>query len=77
MIRQVRNQHVQSDWIRAILNKSEANGFTDETSEQILKQSKSLFNVVLEFAQRTDNEIENKYDRSTVGDPQSKTLWVK
>ena len=77
MIRQVRNQHVQSDWIRAKLNKSEANGFTDETSEQILKQSKSLLSVVLEFAQRTDNEIENKYDRSTVGDPQSKTLWVK
>lgn len=44
LIRQVQNQQVQSDWIRAKLNKSEANGFTDDTSEQILKQSKSLLN---------------------------------
>ena len=44
LIRQVRNQQVQADWIRAKLNKSEANGFTDETKEQIIKQSKSLLN---------------------------------
>jgi len=44
LIRQARNQQVQVDWIRAKLNKSEANGFTDETKEQILKQSKSLLN---------------------------------
>jgi antitoxin ParD1/3/4 len=40
LIRQARKQQVQADWIRAKLNKSEANGFTDETKEQILKQSK-------------------------------------
>jgi antitoxin ParD1/3/4 len=44
LIRQARNQQAQVDWIRAKLNKSEANGFTDETKEQILKQSKSLLN---------------------------------
>ncbi len=42
LIRQARNQQAQADWIRAKLNKSEANGFTNETKEQILKQSKSL-----------------------------------
>ena len=44
LIRQARKQQVQTDWIRDKLNKSEANGFTDETKEQILKQSKSLLN---------------------------------
>ncbi len=44
LIRQARKQQVQVDWIRAKLNKSEASGFTDETKEQILKQSKSLLN---------------------------------
>ncbi len=42
LIRQARGQQVQVDWIRAKLNKSEVNGFTDETKEQILKQSRSL-----------------------------------
>ncbi|WP_062126214.1 hypothetical protein [Geofilum rubicundum] len=42
LIRQARKHQVQTDWIREKLNKSEANGFTDETKEQILKQSKSL-----------------------------------
>ncbi len=42
LIRQARKQQAQVDWIRAKLNKSEASGFTDETKEQILKQSKSL-----------------------------------
>ena len=42
LIRQARNQQVQADWIRAKLNKSENSGFTNETKEQILKQSKSL-----------------------------------
>ena len=42
LIRQARNQQVQADWIRTKLSKSEANGFTDETKEQILNQSKSL-----------------------------------
>jgi antitoxin ParD1/3/4 len=44
LIRQARNQQVQIDWIRAKLDKSERSGFTDNTKEQILKQSKSLFN---------------------------------
>jgi antitoxin ParD1/3/4 len=44
LIRQARKHQVQTDWIREKLNKSEANGFTDETKEQILKQSKSLLN---------------------------------
>jgi antitoxin ParD1/3/4 len=44
LIRQARKQQVQIDWIRAKLDKSESNGFSDETKEQILKQSKSLLN---------------------------------
>jgi antitoxin ParD1/3/4 len=44
LIRQARNQQAQVEWIRAKLNKSETGGFTDETKEQILKQSKSLLN---------------------------------
>lgn len=44
LIRQARKKQVQVEWIREKLNKSEANGFTDETKEQILKQSKSLLN---------------------------------
>lgn len=44
LIRQARKQQAQVDWIRAKLNESEANGFTNETKEQILKQSKSLLN---------------------------------
>ena len=34
----------QIDWIRAKLDKSERSGFTDNTKEQILNQSKSLLN---------------------------------
>ncbi len=44
LIRQARNQQAQIDWIRAKLDKSERSGFTDETKDQILKQSKSLLN---------------------------------
>ena len=44
LIRQARKQQVQIDWIRAKLDKSERSGFTDNTKEQILKQSKSLLN---------------------------------
>ena len=42
LIRQARKQQVHIDWIRAKLEKSEKSGFTNETKEQILKQSKSL-----------------------------------
>ena len=44
LIRQARKQQVQIDWIRAKLDKSEGSGFTDDSREQILKQSKSLLN---------------------------------
>jgi len=44
LIRQARKQQVQIDWIRAKLDKSERSGFTDNTKEQILSQSKSLLN---------------------------------
>jgi len=44
LIRQARKQQIQVDWIRAKLSRSEAGGFTDESKEQILKQSKSLLN---------------------------------
>lgn len=42
LIRQARKQQVQVDWIRAKLMKSENSGFTDDTREQILEQSKSM-----------------------------------
>ena len=45
LIRQARKQQVQIDWIRAKLDKAEASGFTDDSKDQILKQSKSLLNV--------------------------------
>jgi antitoxin ParD1/3/4 len=44
LIRQARKQQVQVDFIRAKLDKSERSGFTDDTKELILKQSKSLLN---------------------------------
>ena len=44
LIRQARKQQVQIDWIRAKLDKSERSGFTSDTKELILKQSKSLLN---------------------------------
>ncbi len=44
LIRQARKQQAQIDWIRAKLEKSERSGFTDETKDQILKQSKALLN---------------------------------
>jgi antitoxin ParD1/3/4 len=44
LIRQARKQQAQIDWIRSKLEKSERSGFTDETKDQILNQSKSLLN---------------------------------
>ena len=44
LIRQARKQDVQIDWIRTKLEKSENSGFTSDSKEQILKQSKSLIN---------------------------------
>jgi antitoxin ParD1/3/4 len=44
LIRQARKQYTHIDWIRAKLEKSERSGFTSDSKEQILKESKSLLN---------------------------------
>ncbi len=44
LIRQARMQQAQIDWIRAKLEKAENSGFTTDSKEQILSQSKSLLN---------------------------------
>jgi len=44
LIRQARKQQAQIDWVRAKLEKAENSGFTDDTKEQILAQSKSSLN---------------------------------
>jgi antitoxin ParD1/3/4 len=42
LVRQARKQQVQIDWIRAKIERSEASGFTNDTKEEILNQSKRL-----------------------------------
>lgn len=44
LIRQARKQQTQVDWLRAKLNKAEESGFTNDSKEEILRQSKSLLN---------------------------------
>lgn len=44
LIRQARKQQVQIDWIRTKLGNAENSGFTADTKDEILKQSKSLLN---------------------------------
>lgn len=44
LIRQARQQQAQIDWIRAKLDRSEDSGFTSDSKDQILNQSKSLLN---------------------------------
>lgn len=44
LIRQARKQQTQVDWIRAKLEKAENSGFTSDSKEDILRQSKSLLN---------------------------------
>jgi len=44
LIRQARKQQAEIDWIRTKLKKAEQSGFTSDTKEQILAQSKSLLN---------------------------------
>ena len=44
LIRQARKQQVEIDWIRAKLEKSEISGFTSDSKNDILAQSKSLLN---------------------------------
>jgi len=42
LIRQARKQQRQIDWISSKLERAESRGFTDDSKEQILAQSKSL-----------------------------------
>ncbi len=44
LIRQARKQQVQIDWIRTKLDKSEKSGFTEDSKDQILNESKYLLN---------------------------------
>lgn len=44
LIRQARKQQVEIDWIRAKIENAENSGFTKDSKEQILKQSKNLLN---------------------------------
>jgi len=44
LIRQARKQQLQIDWISAKLERVENSGFTDDSKEQILTQSKNLLN---------------------------------
>lgn len=44
LIRQARKQQAHIDWIRAKLENSERSGFTSDTKDQILKQSKAMIN---------------------------------
>jgi len=44
LIRQARKQQAHIDWIRAKLENSEKSGFTSDTKDQILEQSKSMLN---------------------------------
>ena len=44
LIRQARKQQSQIDWIGSKLESAENSGFTSDSKEQILAQSKSLIN---------------------------------
>jgi len=44
LIRQARKQQRQIDWISSKLERAEISGFTNDSKEQILAQSKSLLN---------------------------------
>ncbi|MCS4436698.1 ribbon-helix-helix domain-containing protein [Aquiflexum gelatinilyticum] len=44
LVRQARKQQATIDWLRAKLEKSEKDGFTTDSKEMILKESKSRFN---------------------------------
>ncbi|MFD2202539.1 ribbon-helix-helix domain-containing protein [Shivajiella indica] len=44
LIRQARKQQVQIDWLKAKIEKAEKNGFTSDSKQEILIQSKSLLN---------------------------------
>jgi len=44
LIRQARKQQRQIDWIRSKIELAEKSGFTNQTKEQILAESKSFLN---------------------------------
>ncbi|MGB1392771.1 MAG: ribbon-helix-helix domain-containing protein [Flavobacteriaceae bacterium] len=44
LIRQARKQQVDIDWIRTKLEKAENSGFTSESKNEILAQSKKILN---------------------------------
>lgn len=44
LVRQARKQQCQIDWISSKLEQAENSGFTNDSKEQILLQSKSLLN---------------------------------
>ena len=44
LIRQARQKQAQIDWISSKLERAEKSGFTSDSKEQILAQSKSLLN---------------------------------
>ncbi|MBA5628599.1 ribbon-helix-helix domain-containing protein [Moheibacter lacus] len=44
LIRQARKQQIEVDWIRAKLEKAEKSGFSEDSKEDILAQSKQLLN---------------------------------
>lgn len=45
LIRQARKQQIQIDWIKTKIEQAENSGFTNDSKEQILKQSKALLDV--------------------------------
>ena len=44
LIRQARKQQAHVDWVRSKIEKAEASGFTNDSKESILAQSKSMLN---------------------------------
>jgi antitoxin ParD1/3/4 len=44
LIRQVRKQQAEVDWLKLKLEKAEKRGFTADTKEQILAEAKALVN---------------------------------
>ena len=45
LIRQARNQQKEIDWIRVRLDSAEQSGFTKDSKEDILKESKNRINA--------------------------------
>ena len=44
LIRQARSQQKQIDWIKAKIERAEKSGFTNDSKDEILAQSRSLLN---------------------------------